>query len=217
MQRRKISRSPLRSILAGAASAFILSACAMPVDRFAPTSYSADANQAQHDVYFQSGAATLVSGEEARLWQFLTALALRSDDDVMIRVAATGSDVLDRQRLQVISRAASGTPARVRLQYPGGFSSREARPDSALVIAMRYDRVVVDCAHGALLSAPGAPDPERYAGCSNSVNIAHMAADARDLTAPRVGGPVSSTTAIGAVRRHNEGQINEIRSSFGNR
>lgn len=169
----------------------------------------ASPSDVQQELYFQPGSSQLVAGEAARLQQRLRALLLRPDDDIVISLASTGSDVLDAQRAATMRRAVGSTPARVRFQTQAGFSVPEAYPEVALVQVLRYGRVLVLCP-----ASKGDFTDERFGwdrlmlGCHNAVNIASQTNDARDLTAPNelsvVGG---SAPDIAAVERYRAGKV----------
>jgi type IV pilus biogenesis protein CpaD/CtpE len=169
----------------------------------------ASPSDVQQQLYFQPGSSQLVSGEAARLQQRLRSLLLRPDDDVVISLATTGSDVLDAQRAATMRHAVGSTPARVRFLAQAGFSVPEAYPDVALVQVLRYGRVLVLCP-----ASNGDFTDDRFGwdrlmlGCQNAVNIANQANDARDLTAPNQLSPVGGAAAdIAAVERFRAGKV----------
>ncbi len=199
----------LRAALAVAAAALALAGCeAMPIGTFDRAQVTSANAQAQHDLYFRPGTPNPLPGETERMNAFLRALLLRPQDDVIVTFGTTGSDRLDAARMHAVRRAIASDPARLRLVGPLGFARAPDRPDVVLVQAVRYDRVVVTCpgsgrtneSTALLLAIP-------VEACANPVNIATMAAEKRDLTAPRRLEGSDAFASVRAVQRYRVGEV----------
>lgn len=195
-------------LLGAGAILLALAACeAQPIGPFDQPRLASLGGEAQQDVFFRPGAPDLLPGEAARMNGFLQSLALRPQDDVIVTLGETGSPVLDARRAQSMRRAIASGPARLRIVGPLGFGGFPDRPDVALVQARRYDRVLVECPP---LTVPGedvAPDIVPPMGCANAVNRATMAAEKRDLTAPRRLEGSDGQQAVAAIERYRAGRI----------
>jgi hypothetical protein len=185
-------------------AAALLAGCeAMPVGTFDRPQLVADAAMAQHDLYFAPNSAALAPGQAESLAAFLRALVLTPEDDVILNVGRAETPVLNAQRLATLQRtfASIRTPARVRLIQPPGFVNSDSRPDVVLVQVQRYGRIKVVCPSNQVPGELATPLPT-YLSCTNSINLANMAAEPRDLIAP--GRLAGSEGVIGAnaVIRH---------------
>jgi type IV pilus biogenesis protein CpaD/CtpE len=193
------------------ASAALLAGCeSMPVGTFDRPNFVADAAQAQHDLYFVPGTAALASGEVQGLRSFLQALVLGPQDDVLLHVGRAETPVLNAQRMATLrdAMAATGTRARIRVISPPGFINSDSRPDVVLVQVQRYGRIVVECPSNSLDQELTTPLPPLL-GCSNGANRAYMAAEPRDLIAPRRMPPTTDgDMGANAVLRNREGKVN---------
>jgi type IV pilus biogenesis protein CpaD/CtpE len=185
-------------------AAAVLAGCeAMPVGTFDRPQLVADAAQAQHDLYFTPGSAALAPGEAERLAAFLRGLVLNAQDDVILNVGRAETPVLNAQRYATLQRTMAGirTPARVRLVQPPGFVNSDSRADVVLVQVQRYGRIKVICPSNQVPGELTTPLPI-WLSCSNSINLANMAAEPRDLIAPgRLAGS-EGVTGANAVLRH---------------
>jgi type IV pilus biogenesis protein CpaD/CtpE len=200
----------LRASLAAGAAAFLLAGCeAQPIGTFDEAQVTSANAQAQVDLYFRPGTPHPLPGETERMNAFLRALLLRSQDDVIVTFGTTGSDRLDAARMAAVRQAIASDPARLRFVGPLGFGRAPGRnPDIVLVQAVRYDRVVVTCpGSGRTNENPALLTPIPVEGCANPVNIATMAADKRDLTAPRRLEGSDAFTSVGAVERYRVGDV----------
>jgi type IV pilus biogenesis protein CpaD/CtpE len=194
--------------IGGLVVAALLGACTYPEDARMDAVYRAAPSEVQMDLYFQSGSPSLAPGEAARLRQMLGSLVLRSDDDILITIPATGSEGLDQRRVSTARSAASGTPARIRIIARPGFSLAEPAPDAALVQVQRYGFVRVLCpASGTDFSDEIWNRDELGIGCNNALNRAAMAATARDLTDPERLGETASHSEIRAAQRYRSGEV----------
>ncbi len=192
-------------------AAFALAGC---VDNlpgsYTQAEYQADPSQLQHDIYFQPGSAKLANGERERLNTALRNLLLRPDDDILVHLASTGSEVLDAQRVATARSAVSGTRARVRIVAPSGFNLVDPYPDVGLVQVMRYSRVIVKCPNqGADFNDDAFRRSELLMGCVNAANIANMADEKRDLTAPGEMEGTDRFTGLAAVERYREDRVKQ--------
>lgn len=194
---------------AAAALALALAGCqAQPIGTYESARFAAEGAQAQRDVYFRPGAPSLLPGEAERVNALLRSLLLRPQDDVVMTFGATGSDALDARRIAEARRAIAVAPARLRIVRPLGFARAPERPDVLLVQAIRYDQVRVDCPPVARADEnrpPYAATPPL--GCANAVNLAEMAAEKRDLTAPRAFDKSDPTADVAAVGRYRAGAV----------
>lgn len=170
--------------------------------------YKAAPAEVQSDLYFQAGSPSLAPGEAARLKQLLTALLLRPDDDILITIPATGSDVLDQRREAVARSAASGTPARIRIIARPGFSLAEPYPDAAFVQVQRYSMIRVECPGAGMDFADTFMNTDELEiGCNNALNRASMVATARDLTDPQRLNESAAHADIRAAQRYRSGTV----------
>lgn len=189
----------------------LLAGCAdQPVASFESPKYLAEAAQAQTDVYFQPGSARFAAGEVQRLRTMLKAQVLRPTDDVLVYVPSSGNARIDAERGGAARSAVGAVPARVRLFGPPGFVYTETRPDALFVQVMRYDQVQVDCVNSgrnAFETTMLVPFPAM--GCTNALNRANMAAELRDLTAPRVLGDGRAVTDVAAIKRYDDGTLRQ--------
>lgn len=189
-------------------AALALAGCAdQPVASFESPRYLDTGAQAQTDLYFRPGTSQLAAGEQERLRAFLGAQVLRPTDDVIVDIPSSGVATVDARRVAVTRGAVGPVPARVRLIGPPGFVYTNARPDAAFVQVLRHDQVTVDCVNSGrdafetdmLVSFPAM-------GCVNAINRAQMAAEVRDLTAPRTLGATDAADAVAAVGRYQTGK-----------
>ncbi|MER2510656.1 MAG: CpaD family pilus assembly lipoprotein [Amaricoccus sp.] len=189
-------------------AALALAGCAdQPIASFDVPRYADTGAQAQTDLYFRPGTSELANGEQARLRAFLSAQVLRTTDDVVVDIPSSGVATVDARRVQVTRGAVGPVPARVRLVGTPGFVYTNPRPDAAFVQVLRHDQVTVDCVNSgrdAFETQMLTPFPA--IGCVNAINRAEMAAEVRDLTAPRVLGATDAVTGVAAVRRYQTGQ-----------
>lgn len=190
----------------------LLAGCAdQPVASFEQPKYLAEAAQAQTDVYFLPGSARFARGEVERLRRMLKAQVLRPTDDVLVFVPSSGVATIDAQRAGAARNAVGPVVARVRLVGPPGFVNTEARPDALFVQVMRYDQVAVDCVNSgrsAFETTMLVPFPPM--GCTNALNRANMAAELRDLTAPRVLSDGRAVTDVAAIKRYQDGTLRDV-------
>jgi pilus biogenesis lipoprotein CpaD len=185
-------------------AAALLAGCeAMPVGTFDQPQFVADAAQAQHDLYFAPGSPSLAPGQAQGLAAFLRGLVLNSQDDVILNVGRAETPVLNAQRLATLQRtmAGIGTPARVRLVQPPGFVNSDSRTDVVLVQVQRYSRIKVVCPSNQVPGELATPLPT-YLSCTNGINLANMAAEPRDLIAPRDFGGTDGVVSTNAVTRY---------------
>lgn len=192
-----------------ALAALALAGCeAQPIGTFDPAAVTSEAAQAQADLYFRPGTPGLLPGEAAKANALLRSLLLRPQDDVVLTFGTTGSEVLDAQRIGAARRALATGPARLRVVAPLGFARAPDRPDVVLMQVLRYDRVLVTCpGSGRTNENPALLTPIPVMGCANPVNIAEMAAEKRDLTAPRRLEEPDTVADIRAVRRYRAGEV----------
>jgi type IV pilus biogenesis protein CpaD/CtpE len=185
-------------------AAALLAGCeAMPVGTFDQPQFVADAAQAQHDLYFAPASPYLAPGQAESLAAFLRGLVLNPQDDVILNVGRAETPVLNAQRLATLRRtmAGIGTPARVRLVQPPGFVNSDSRGDVVLVQVQRYSRIKVVCPSNQVPGELGTPLPE-HLNCANGINLANMAAEPRDLIAPRDFGGTEAVASTNAVIRY---------------
>jgi type IV pilus biogenesis protein CpaD/CtpE len=179
---------------------------------YQPTSllsrYDAVPSEVQHDLYFVPGSPELARGEVERLHGVLRSLVLRPEDDILVNLASTGSEVLDQRRVVTARRAVAPAPARVRIVARPGWTARDRFPDVALVQVLRYGRVAVHCQ-----TQNGDFVDERFGrselmmGCANALNIASQTVEPRDLTAPGTLSAAGSAADIRAVEAYREGNV----------
>lgn len=194
------------------AMAFLLAGCAdQPVASFEQPRYQSQAAQAQTDIYFRPGSPELANGETERLRRFLAAQVLRPTDDVILDLPSTGVAQLDARRSKVTRSAVGPVPARVRFIGRQGFVNSDPRPDAVFVQVLRYDKVAVDCVNsGRDAFETQVLQPFPAIGCVNAINIARMADEIRDLSAPRDLGPSEAVVGVAAVKRYQEGNIRPV-------
>lgn len=199
----------LRNRLAAFCAALALAGCvALPTGTLDDAQVTSEAAQAQHDLYFRPGTPALLPGEADRMNGFLRSLLLRPQDDVILTFGTTGSDVLDARRIAEVRKVIASGPARLRIVRPLGFARAPEQPDIVLVQVNRYDQVLVTCPMNGPAAADAAFNPQlRGFGCSNAVNITRMAADKRDLTAPRRLEGSDAIPSVAAVQRYRVGDV----------
>lgn len=202
-------RAWMRSAIVSAGLALLLAGCGQqPIGSFARAQFIADGGQAHHEVRFTKGCTSLAQGEAPRLAAFLEALELRRGDDIVVSMGSTGSDRRDRERRQNLLRAIHPGPARVLLSARPGFARSDPNHDDALVQVIRHDQVRVDCKAGGYNRIDlSLRMPFPVLNCANPSNLAHMAAEKRDLTSPRQLGPARAEPAASAVRRQRAGEV----------
>jgi len=207
--RNQATRRTVRLGVALTACAIAISGCMeQPITRPVQPEYFTASTQAQTDLFFQPGSSHLANGEVARLRSFLAGLALQPTDDVIVDVPSSGSPTVDVRRYATARNAVGNVPARVRLEARPGFATTEPRPDAGFVQVIRYDKLRVDCEN----SGKTAFDIEYRTpippiGCSNALNLANMAAERRDLVAPRELQPMDARSSVRAMERYNTGQL----------
>lgn len=175
--------NPLKALLLGAALA--VAGCeAQPVGTFDQATYAPDSPILQTRLHFAPGTATIAAGEPERARSLFRPLGLGPEDDILFRYNRSGSPALDAARLRVLGGLFKGERARVRVTFEPGITYMGLEPNTTVVEAIRYDRVLVTC--------PGNPagpmeltTPLPDIGCANAINLATMAASPRDLMAPR--------------------------------
>ncbi len=195
----------------GSAAALLLAACALTgcVSMPAGTADRAETSfagaEAQTDLFFRPGTAQLLPGEASRVNELLRSLQLNTRDDVVLVFGSTGSDTLDAQRVAAARQSIAPGPARLRIARPLGFARvPDSQADIVLVQVRRYDRALVTCpetAPGVGLASQALRLPAQ--SCTNAINIAAMAAEKRDLTAPRRlqgSQAIPSALAVGVYR-----------------
>jgi type IV pilus biogenesis protein CpaD/CtpE len=199
--------------LASALSAIgILAGCAdQPLGTFERAEYRVQsASQGLYGLRFAPGSARLAPEEEQGLVDFLAAIAALDLDQVLLSHSPSGSPVLDRNRLAVVTRAAAfaGVPSRL-LVVEGRTPPRaEPAPDVILVEPLRRGQLLVACPsqrRGHTEEAFMTPLPSL--GCANAANLAHMAANRTDLIVPRPLGHAIGAVEVAAVMRHRNGEV----------
>ncbi len=202
-----IARPGIRMALA--AAALLLAGCeAQPIGTFDAARVSFDGAEAQRDLYFRPGTPGLLPGQAEGMNAFLRGLLLRPQDDVIVTFGSTGSDVLDAKRMAELRRVIASAPARLRLVGPLGFARAPDQPDIVLVQVRRYDRVLVTCpGSGRTNENPALLTPIPVTGCANTANVAEMAAENRDLIAPRRLQGSDAIPSVRAVERYRVGDV----------
>lgn len=193
-------------------AAALLAGCeAMPVGTFDRPEYVVDAAQMQHDLYFAPNSAALAPGQAASLAAFLQSLVLNAQDDIILNVGRAETPVLNAQRLGTLHRTFAGirTPARVRVIQPPGFVDPTSRADVVLVHVQRYGRIRVVCPSNQVPGELATPLPT-YLSCTNSINLATMAAEPRDLIAPGRYEGTEGVMGANAVLRHWNDQVKDF-------
>jgi type IV pilus biogenesis protein CpaD/CtpE len=196
-------------LLPGLALALLaLAGCeAQPVGTYEPARYVADpGGQAYHYVAFQPGSAAMAAGEQERLGMFLRGQTIGPRDDILLRLAS-GSQVLDTERVTTLRSAFAGTPGQLQVASISGAPRNGVRPNLAQVEVIRRNKIVVQCPGN-----PADPDwelttPLPEIGCANAYNLATQAAEVRDLFQPRPFGGTDSTVAATAVQRLQQGKV----------
>lgn len=211
-------RSQARTAIAclGVAAALVVSGCEAiappnPPGSYESAQYFANPSEVQTDMFFRPGSGHLAAGEASRISRELRSLLLRADDDIVVTLGLTGNEVIDASRKATAQRAVSGTPARIRIVSRVGFPlASPERRDVGLIQVMRYSTVRVVCPNqGRDFIDDRFNRSELTMGCVNAVNIANMAADARDLTQPgRLRGG-DGIAEVGAVERYRADQVKE--------
>lgn len=198
----------LKLSLAGLGLALATACTHAEGERLEPV-YRAEPAEVQVDLYFQPGSPSLATGESAKVKRILNALVLGEDDDILVNLPATGSDVLDARRIATARSAVSGTPARIRIIRRPGFSLEQNAPDAALVQVQRYGYVRVLCPGSGLDFADSLAwnEDEIGFGCSNAINRAAMAAKTRDLTDPERLNESAAHSAIRAAEQYRAGKV----------
>jgi type IV pilus biogenesis protein CpaD/CtpE len=187
-------------------AALALAGCeAMPLGGFDRAETVASRSAGPYLLYFTPESATLAPGEAQRLTSYLQTLRLGADQDILLEVGNSGSAVLDARRLQALDRTFAGSRAPVRVVVP------KRQPVAGLSNAVRvtvvdYDLLVVACPAQEVAGELTTPLPP--IGCSNAVNRATMAADKRDVVAPRGTLPPSNAGVdAAAVERYRDGKV----------
>jgi type IV pilus biogenesis protein CpaD/CtpE len=201
------------TLLAGisALALFGLGACTEHIEgNYSKAEYRSAASEVQHDLHFQPGSPSLARGESERLGARLRELVLRSNDDILIHLSSTGSETLDLRRAASARATVSHTPARVRIIADPGYALEDRFPDVALVQVVRYGRVRVVCPQqGTDFRDDRFHRSELLMGCVNAINLAAMAAEPRDLTAPGSLSGTEFTGAVRAVENYRNGSVQE--------
>ncbi|MEM8569602.1 MAG: CpaD family pilus assembly lipoprotein [Pseudomonadota bacterium] len=190
----------------------VLSACTESFGDRSAAAFRADPAEVQVDLFFQPGNSSLASGEVQKVRRILDSLLLQEDDDILVTLPSTGSDVLDNRRITTARRAVSGTPARIRIIRRPGFALAAPVPDAALIQVQRYSLVRVLCpSNGSDFSNEIWGQNDLNYGCSNALNRASMASNVRDLTNPGDLEPVASEPSIRAVQAYRDGNVRSNR------
>ena len=191
---------------------FMLAGCGQqPIGSFERAQFIADGGQAHHDVHFTPGCTRLAKGEGARLAAFIKEIEPGRTDDIVVRMVSTGSSRRDRERRQSLLSALDAGNARVQLTTMPAVDRGNSGENVALVQVNRHDRTRVDCKNGGYSENDllyRMPFP--VLNCANPSNLAHMAAEPRDLTRPRALGPARGEPAGSAIRRQREGEIETV-------
>ncbi len=196
-------------MLAAGAAALLLSGCvALPIGTFEDATVTPGPVQVRQGFYFQNGAPTLLPGEAERMNRLLRSLALRPQDDVSLTFGPTGSDVLDAERAAAMRGIIASNPARLSVIGPLDAGPTLDRPDVVLLQVRLFNRLLVTCPVNGVPIAEEALNPQLPEfGCANPVNIAEMAADRRDLTAPRTLRGSNGIQSVRAVERYQVGDV----------
>ncbi|WP_010141892.1 hypothetical protein [Oceanicola sp. S124] len=157
----------------------LIGACMRPEpDTPTVSRLSAPYVEAQHQYRFASGSAALVGGERARIHGFLTGLALRPGDVVVVTIPGSGSASVDAGRRQTMQAALALVPARIRIAQDQSFGPRPSpRSQYGILRVARAQGIRVDC-------DPGFGD----LGCANATNLAVMIHEPGDVLTPQVTG-----------------------------
>lgn len=159
-----------------------LAACAEPVpDTGVVSRLSAPYVEVQHQYRFATGASGLSGSERAGINSFLSGLALRQGDLVIVTIPSSGAAATDAGRLQTMQAALALVPARVRISQDQAFGGRPTpRSQYGIIRVARAQGIRVDC-------QPGIDD----LGCANATNLATMIHEPGDILTP----DVTATTA----------------------
>ncbi len=202
----------LRTRLAALAGLVLLAGCEyQPIGTFERPEYRVQpASQGLIGLRFAPASDRLAPGEQERLAGFLAQMAALELDDVLLTTAPSGWPLLDRARLRAVSGIveAAGLPVTL-------LAVEDRTPDQPLPPA---DVVLVETLRtGQLLVACPSPYLDRaedlYAArmpqlaCSNAANLAHMAAERRDLIEPRRLGRTPAELDAAAVGRLRAGAV----------
>jgi len=203
------SMTGFRAMLAAGATALLLSGCvALPIGTFDDASVTPGPVRLRQELYFQNGAAVLMPGEAERMNRVLRDLALQPQDDVILSFGATGSDLLDAQRIAAMRGIIASNPARLSVIGPLEIAPTPDRPDILLLQVRLARRLLVTCPANGVPIEEEALNPQIPAfGCSNAVNVAEMAAEKRDLTAPRRLQGSDAIPSVRAVERYRVGDV----------
>ncbi len=195
--------------LAGAALV-ALAACT-PEPEFIPrSSYETGPSQIAFAMHFRQGQSDLEGVEIARIRGLLRDLELRAGDDIAVRIGVTGRDAVDNARVAAAAAAVTGTPARVRVMGTDPAPLGSDRVDVGVIEVVRNGRLRVVCQTPAIDSWERdrlLVDPP--VACANALNIANMAANPRDLVAPRPMTGSHAATTIRAVERYRTDQVKQ--------
>lgn len=156
---------PFRAVAVGLALTVGLAACAPSRPSVSVTDrLSAPYVEAQHEFHFSRGAATLSGAERKRLNSFLQAMALRSEDVVIVTIPTSGAPRTDTARVQNVTAALALAPSRIRLAIQENLGGHpRQRHQAGLIRVARAEGIKVDC-------RPGVGD----LGCANARNLAEM-------------------------------------------
>ncbi len=157
------------------ALALVLAGCATqaPV-RGVTERLSAPYVEAQHQYHFAAGSAALSGAERAGIHKFLTSLALREGDAVLVAIPTSGSAVVDAGRKRTMGAALALVPSRVSFAMEESFATRPLQPrQTGLIRVARAKGIKVDCEI----------DVERL-GCANAINLAVMIHEPGDVLFP---------------------------------
>jgi type IV pilus biogenesis protein CpaD/CtpE len=206
-----------RTRLAALAGLVLLAGCEyQPIGTFDRPEYRVQpASQGLLGLRFLPGSDRLAPGEEERLAGFLASMASLELDDVLLSTSPSGWPMLDRTRLRVVSGVveAAGLPATL-LAVDDRTPERPLPPaDVVLVETLRTGQLLVACPSPYLdreedLYAARMPQMN----CSNAANLAHMAAQRRDLIEPRRLGRMPASLDAAAVGRLRAGQVTPAQS-----
>lgn len=201
--------SGFRTMLAAGAAALLLSGCvALPIGTFDDATVTPGPVQVRQSFYFQNGAPLLLPGEAERMNRVLRELALRPQDEVILSFGATGSDELDYQRIAAMRGIIASNPARLSVIGPLAPAPTPDRPDIVLLQVRLFNRLLVTCPVNGVPIGEEALNPQVPGyGCANAVNVAEMAAEKGDLTAPRRLVGSDAIPSVRAVERYRLGDV----------
>jgi type IV pilus biogenesis protein CpaD/CtpE len=200
--------------LAAFLAALLLAGCAdQPVGTFDRAAFRVQGlERTSHMMGFLPDTSRLAPGEEERLGAFLAPLAGLGTGEILVTYLPSGSPELDLARVRAVTAALrrTGWPGSILVVETRSRERTDRRSDLVMVEPLGRGQLLVACPRRV------ADDLEdRYAtplpplGCANAANLAHMAADRRDLVEPRTLGPSDGAVSAAAVLRHRTGQVTE--------